>query len=110
MGRALGGHARPGLIQPTADSDPYGLRTVLRHSDGSEKTEFPLQREWEAGSDNPRDGFGLVEHDHTADVSVLSEIPQSGHQRWDRDYPGPGVTQPAQDGPAVAALRGRRGK
>jgi len=52
----------------------------------------------------------VVQHDSAADVTVLSEIPQSGHQRWDRDFPGPGYTGPAEDGPAVAALRGRRGK
>jgi hypothetical protein len=106
----IGGHSQPGLIRPTADSDPYGLCNVLRHGDDSERTEFPLQREWDAGSDNPRSEFGLVQHDNTADASVLSEIPQSGHQRWDRDYPGPGVTQPAQPGPAIAALQVRRGK
>jgi len=44
----IGGHSQPGLIQPTADSNPYGLRNVLRHSDGTERTEFPLQSSCEA--------------------------------------------------------------
>jgi len=44
-GRHLGGHTRPDLIQKTADSNPCSLRNILRHSDGNERTEFPLQRE-----------------------------------------------------------------
>jgi len=75
MGRHLGGHTQPELIKPTQSSDPYGLRNVLRHNDGSERTEFPLQREWDAGSDNPRGEFGVVYHDTDADVSVVETIP-----------------------------------
>ena len=100
----LGGHSQPGLIRPTADSNPYALRNILRHGDGTERTEFPLQREWDTGSDNPRGGFGVVYHNTDADVSVIDNIPNT-KARWDKNYPGPGVTGPAESGPAMKRLQ-----
>lgn len=48
-----------------------------------------------------------MNHDTDADVTVLETIPNT-HQRWDKDYPGPGLFSPAEDGPAVQELARKR--
>ena len=47
---------------------------------------------------------GLVNVETDADVTVLETIPDT-KQRWDKNYPGPGVTGPAESGPAVKRLQ-----
>lgn len=52
---------------------------------------------------------GLVHYDTDADVTVQDTIPDT-KQRWDGNYPGPGIVGRPEDGPAVKELQRRRGE
>ena len=82
-------------------SDPSGLRRVISNGEAGNDN-------WPSASEQRRPkNTGIVNYETDADVTVLSSIPDT-KQHWDKDYPGVGITGPAQDGPAVAQLRGKR--
>jgi len=91
----------PKPTAPTGWSDAFGLRRVISNGEAGDDGWPHKQRRVT--------NAGLVYHENDAEVGVMSNLPNT-RQRWDADYPGPGVTGPAQDGPAVAALRSRPGK
>ena len=59
----------------------------------------------DAGSDNPRGEFGVVYHNTDADVSVIDNIPNTKARWGNKNYPRPGVTGPAESGPAMKRLQ-----
>ena len=72
--------------------DDYGLRRVI--ANGKAGAEL-----WPHDSRRVPN-TGLVQRETDADVTMVETIPNT-HQRWDKDYPGPGLFGPAAKGPAV---------
>lgn len=88
---------------PTENSDASGMRRIIANGEAGD-------RNWPDASDQRkvRDG-GIVEVDppFTGTVSVVESLPDT-KQRWDKNYPGVGITGPAEKGPAVKAMESRK--
>ena len=54
---------------------------------------------------------GIVHYEADVDVTVVSTIPDT-HQRWDKNYPGPGFTSPSEPGASSprTGTKARRGR
>lgn len=89
---------------PTEWSDASGMRRIISQGKQGDSL-WPDASEQRKVKDG---GIVEVEPPFTGTVSVVEGIPDT-KQRWDKDYPGVGITGPAEDGPAVAGVRKRRG-
>jgi len=87
-------------IKNTGDSVSYGLRQVIRNGQQGDKL-WPHDQRRVTNT-------GLVHFETDADVTVVTDVPNT-HQWWDKDPgPGPGIMGPAEPGPAIAELEKRR--